>query len=259
MTTTLKFYLNALLLVFLCLFLGIGRVHAQNERPKNPLKEKLREDRKRLRAARDTLKKKKVREPLELFPMSARIGTDISNLGWMAFDFDKQRVDLNTELSFNNVLFFVADAGYSNIRSASDVGYRFEYENTGFYFRTGLDYNFLHKILKQESVFAGLRYGYGTGQHRLTYIFQDYWGGPFLENVEEDGLSVSWAELTLGARARLLRYFVAGFTVRYQRMLSLTDGVQVQGEDFPGFGKVSDNSNFLINAHLFYRLPLGRW
>lgn len=228
-----------------------------------------------LKAARKAqkLKKRENREPFKPYFSHIKIGTDLSHYANLLLDGDALRAEVTGELSLSNRLFFVLDAGYSSMRSVSvrtidqSINYRksADYTNTGIYIRGGVDYNLLSHQLKNESLFAGFRYGYCNFGHELIYaIRQDYWApeDPTEQPVyfifdEEQGMSAGWAEFVLGIKADIFEHFYVGFTLRSQFLLNLNDGIRIGADDIPGFGKTNDSANLIFSYHLYYRLPFG--
>ena len=216
--------------------------------------------------AADSLKEeKKDKPPLEWSVDGLRIGTDFSYPAWMIFEPDDRRAELSLELNVSNRLFGILEAGYSRIRSVKPPN-NFEYINEGFYLRTGLDYNVLHRLLRQdEALVVGVRYGQARFDHQLFYLVNDaYWGiedidfngtPDYARQIEESGMSLSWVEANLGLKVRVWKRFYAGYTFRFQFRLNTQDGEQMKATSVPGFNKTNNGSNIGFGYHIWYQLP----
>ena len=142
-------------------------------------------------------------------------------------------IDFTTDVSFkDNRYFLVADVGYgssapfkSSINPATGQRQNgFGYENTGTYFRVGIDYNVMRRYFNNEILFVGVRYGQSFFSHEIKYnILPDsLWNVniPTTElspsgRVSQSGLIANWYELVGGLKVNLWKNIFVGYTVRF--------------------------------------------
>ncbi len=182
----------------------------------------------------------------------------------MIFNPSDQRAALSLELNLSNRFFGVLESGYSRMRSFKPPN-SFEYINRGVYVRTGLEYNLLHRMLRQEAIFLGIAYGQAFFAHEIFYLVNDpYWGIRDLDfngipdypvTIEESGMSIRWAELTMGMKARIWRRFYTGYKFRVQFQLGIRDGERMKATTVPGFNKTNNTTHVGFSYHVWYQLP----
>jgi hypothetical protein len=208
------------------------------------------------------IEEKEPKEPFEFYLHSIKVGGDISYPILMGFNGNLVRFEANSEFNFSNRFILTADVGYSDNTSVPET-LEFEYKNTGFYARVGMDYNLMHNKFKDNAIFIGLRYGQANFEHSLSYnLDSTVWSTDptKLGSIQksETGLKVSWVELTTGLRVRVWKSFYTGYTLRVQFRTSLKDGEVISAKELPGFGSNNSSSNLRFNYHIFYQLPFGR-
>ena len=155
----------------------------------------------------------------------------------------------------------------------------YQYQNHGYYFRLGLDYNILKHMKQkftQDAIFLGMRFGQATGNHTIRLLVTNIpW--KFYDIRDENGdltdlrqirydtelpsrnFTANWFELVTGLRATIWKNFQMGYTFRYKILAS----VQNQHEnlavnEIPGFGTTEITAKPSFSYHIFYRLPLRK-
>lgn len=225
-------------------------------------------------AQKDSLKTEK--QAISFRPFAWRTGFDLTH--FLSFPFSKkiathfgnaQKFEITNDISFNkNQFFAVVDVGYAAISRVNNnraTGYN--YINEGFYWRTGLDYNLLHKILKEDAILVGFRYGRANFKDSISYNEKvEMWGFSGKDEFEvgyagktpfENG-TADWVELVAGLRAKIWRNFQAGFTFRYKVLIALSEKKLLESNDLPGFGTTDQKSKPAISYHIYYRIPLQK-
>lgn len=191
---------------------------------------------------------------MEYVPSGIRLGTDISRLGGILSNPDFRQYEMHGDIDFGKY-FLTADWGSVNRPRSLDG---LSYVNAGSYFRVGLDYN-ITPYLKEKSVFfAGLRYAQANFSETATLLINSpIWGDGAVEQVNES-LRANWLEFTLGLKVHLAYNIFLGYTVRYRANMNVRGFNNLVPYEIPGYGRASETSNFGLNYHFFYRIPVRR-
>lgn len=213
-----------------------------------------------------TQKEKKIKEKVALFPLTMRVGVDMASMLNNVRNPNKLRFNANAELSLNNVWFAVLEGGYGDAIVSKPLPNSFQYQNTGYFGRIGIEYNILHRIFDREAIVVGARYGFASFLHQLSYDVDDrYWDLEAEENnrtrytrlIREDGMALHWAELTAGAKVNLARegwlsHFYMSWLFRVQLRIRQTQNTLAVPTEIVGFGKNSNASNLGFSYFLSY-------
>lgn len=126
-----------------------------------------------------------------------------------------------------------------------------------FYFRLGINYNFLYNSNPDYSVFVGLRYGFSAFSYSIDGVTVDapYWGETAHFDIPAQHGTAGWGELRFGLRVKLWGPISAGWSVRFKHMIHR--GKAAYGEPWytPGFGTPGLLSG---SVSIIYTLPLQR-
>jgi hypothetical protein len=144
----------------------------------------------------------------------------------------------------------------------------FNYKSHGYYFRAGVDYNFLKNlnIEQYEMVFGGARLCYASVDHSAwgVEVTSDYWGKEQIIDVNDNTVQTFWLEIAGGVKAELFKNVFIGWSVRGRIRLYQTDNPVKEEQVFkqmdpvyaPGYGKGIKRAGVGFNYSVFYRLPL---
>jgi hypothetical protein len=214
--------------------------------------------------------------PIPLKLQGFKVGTNAFALAMAARDFNKLRIELNTELNISNLYYITVDGGYSDMRSTNRVAQlagsgtnSFLYINEGFFWRVGMDYNTLAHLLDNEAVFIGFRFGGASFSHVLDYnVDNRYWDFELIPNpnrdrysvtIRENNLSLSWAEAVAGFKINLGRqgfwqniYMQPMFRLQF-RVSDNSDSAQVLPTDVPGFGKNFSRTHLAFSYNILWQ------
>ncbi|MCC5945731.1 MAG: hypothetical protein JJT94_12415, partial [Bernardetiaceae bacterium] len=214
---------------------------------------------------------KEEKEKIEWKVDGLRLGMNLGYAALAVADLDRLRLEFMAEVPLSNVLFIVAEGGYSEMRSfRQGVANPFEYVNTGGFFRFGFDYNILHRLFDRESVFVGARYGQAFYDHRLTYFWDNrYWDlFPLDDRVRYSGrvsdteMTASWFEITWGVRSNLAREGIfskiyAGMLFRIRTRLNMGGFEELAPTDLPGLGKTDSRTKLGFGYYMLYEFGGG--
>jgi len=155
----------------------------------------------------------------------------------------------------------------------------YQYQNQGYYFRLGADYNILKHMKQkftQDAIFLGMRFGQAIGNHNITFIatnvpwkfydIKDANGNltalgqtRYLEELPSKNFTANWFELVTGLRATVWKNFQMGYTFRYKILASVRNQHEnLAVNEIPGFGTTELTAKPSFSYHLFYRLPIQK-
>ncbi len=178
---------------------------------------------------------------------------------------------------FDNRFFLLGEVGYSDIRrnlksvlSISPNRGGFSYDNVGWYWRAGLDYNLMWKNFKKDAILVGLRYGTAYYKDVLDYgQIAVPWDFVVIENVRSNRYErlitnsnnkpAQWFELTTGLRVTVWRNIQMGYTFRYKFLISENLGsAELVSNEIPGYGTTNVRRKPAFSYHLYYYIPLPK-
>lgn len=138
-----------------------------------------------------------------------------------------------------------------------------QYNNDGKYFRFGVDINFLKRDPDRNRFFLGFRYGRASFSDSVSYTASyanpttgsptNY--GDISRSLVNTNLVGRWAELTLGMRVKIYKFFWMGYTARMKFSPSVSGEKELISYDIPGYGLSSRRLYWGFNYQLFFRIP----
>lgn len=248
-----KFLLRSILptLLFVA-FLGINKVFAQITTTDT---------------TRVIVKKKKEPKPPAVYtPISFRIGLDMWSMINNARNTNILRFNGNAEISLNNIWFAVLEGGYGDALSFKEIPNSFQYQNTGYFARVGVEYNLLHRLLDREALVLGVKYGVANFSHQLLYNIDDrYWDleavdndrTRFFRSIKEDNITFSWAEINTGLKVNLAREgflsrFYMSYLFRVRMRINQPTDLLAKPTTIAGFGQNDKPVNLGFSYFLSY-------
>ncbi len=196
--------------------------------------------------ARDTL------PPSEKYGL--RVGVDIARFIRTAVNDDYSGFEINADYRVYKNYYIAAEIGNESLlRDETNINV----EGSGSYVRLGIDYNtYKNWYGMQNSIYAGLRYGFSTFDQTLNdyniFTGTDFFDTPDnLENFrnegrESTGLTASWIELVLGLKVELFKNIYLGANVSLRRIVNEQDPTGFENLFIPGFGRTNDFSEFNV-------------
>lgn len=185
-----------------------------------------------------------------LLPTGIRIGADLYSLVRNPIDDSFNGWELSADIDLYRY-FAVVEAGQWQRNFNTDTE---TYSNDGFYWRAGVDINFLKKDPEKNMFFLGARYASGVFSENLTLVLDDTWltGKSSYSNIDT---KASWGEITGGLKVRLWKYFWLGYTARYKFALSTKGITDLTPHDIPGYGITTTAKAWGFNYYLLFRIP----
>jgi hypothetical protein len=163
-------------------------------------------------------------------------------------------VEINGFYDLNERFSVAVDGGFSSFMHEN---YNYRYENDGFYFRMGTDYNLLNPLLARGSYYAGisLRYGLSLFSQKVPSLeYENYWGS-YQTSDERSFHAAHFLEASPGIRAEIFNNFFIGWAVNIRMLVFSGTGKHMRAVDIPGFGNGSKPFSSGFNYYLSIRIP----
>lgn len=132
------------------------------------------------------------------------------------------------------------------------------YENSGSYWRAGLDLNLLKKDPDRNMFFLGFRYGRATFREASTFSVSDPYFGDIQKTLQNETATAGWGELVTGLRVKIWKGFWMGYTGRMKFSPKVTGDTELKTYDIPGYGLFSRSIYWGFNYQVFWRIPFKR-
>jgi hypothetical protein len=202
--------------------------------------------------AADTVKTDTVKN--RFLPTGVRIGTDLISLVKTSTQENFNGWEVNADVDFNRY-FLAADFGHWERIYVTDSA---NYNNSGTYWRAGIDVNFLLKDPERNMFFVGFRYGRSKFSEDLTVVSHDkVWGDLTRSYINKD-VTGRWLELTSGIRVKIWEALWMGYTARFKFALKTRGETQMLPHDVPGYGRTDKDSYWGFNYQIFIRIPFRK-
>jgi hypothetical protein len=181
---------------------------------------------------------------------------DLSAIGRQFVEPEVQQIDFSLDSEVYLNWFAVLEGGYMRVASNRE---QFEYNASGFFLRTGVDYNLLGRTqaIPNDLVVLGIRYALGnlTHQSPVFQISNPYWGD-FSGIVEENNYTLHWLELSAGIKSEIIRNIFIGWNLKTRVRLSETRDPILQPYYIGGFGHGKRRAPVMIHFSVYYKFGL---
>ncbi|MBW1296801.1 DUF6048 family protein [Aquimarina litoralis] len=183
-----------------------------------------------------------------------RFGVDIARFIRTAANDDYSGFEINADYRIYKNYYIAGEIGNESLlRNETNINV----EGSGSYIRLGVDYNtYKNWYGMQNSIYAGLRYGFSTFDQTLNNYniftgtnFFDTEDNPenFRNEVREsNGLTAGWVEFILGLKVEVLKNLYLGANVSLRRIVNEQDPDGFENLFIPGFGRTNDFSEFNV-------------
>jgi len=189
-----------------------------------------------------------------------RVGVDIGRLIRTAAEDEYKGFEIVGDYRISKKFFIAAEIGNESLLREED---NVNAEGSGSYIRIGADYNsYSNWYGMQNSIYAGLRYGFSTFDQTLNeyavFTGTNFFGeNRITDSISEDGLTASWIELVVGIKAELFANLYLGINVSLRSMVSEKTPERFDNLYIPGFGKTNDINSIGVGYgySLSYLIP----
>lgn len=192
-------------------------------------------------------------------PTGIRIGTDVISLIKSRYVPSFTGWEVNADVDFYRYYLAIDYGSWGrNYVQKNDSG---SYNNSGNYYRIGVDVNFLTKDPEKNMFFIGFRYGHSVFSETYNAILYDpIWqpSSTASQNFTNSNVKAHWLELTTGLRVRIWKVVWMGYTARFKFGLKTSNTPTLLPSDVPGFGRTDKIDTWGFNYQIFVRLPLPK-
>jgi len=199
-------------------------------------------------AASDSLGAKKY------IPTGVRVGTDLLSFARSQYDKTFSGWEFNADVDLDRY-YFAVDYGKWARDYTTDTE---QYNNSGTYYRVGVDVNFLTKDPEKNMFFIGARYGRARFSEDLSINRTDAIWGNYQARYQNTNINGNWMELTTGLRVRMWKMIWMGYTARFKFGISTNETGDLVPHDIPGYGRTDKDSYWGFNYQIFVRLPVRK-
>ena len=187
-----------------------------------------------------------------VMPSAVRIGTDLGFIGVSLFDPDKQQFEINGDIDFYK-FFITADYGMTSWEFSQE---NFAYDNSGSYFKAGIDYNLLARDPDLNVIYFGFKYAHSSFDENFNYSLNDPFFYDYAEQISKPGISAHWYEANFGMKIRVWKDLYLGWAGRIKFAKKVSSNESLFNTYFiPGYGKANSDSQWGFNYQIFYRIP----
>ena len=187
-----------------------------------------------------------------VLPSAVRVGTDLGFIGVSIFDPEKQHFEIVTDIDVYK-FFFTADYGMASWKFSQE---NFAYDNDGWYFKVGVDYNLLARDPDLNVIYFGVKYANSHFNENFSYSITDPIFYDYTNSINKSNMNAYWIEANFGMKVRVWKQLYLGWAGR----IKFAKKVQSNESSFetffiPGYGKAEGGSRWGFNYQIFYRIP----
>jgi hypothetical protein len=187
-------------------------------------------------------------------PLKIHIGMEVSGPIIYYTDKNIRNTEGYISVDFDEKKTLMLAAGYLDYKYTQ---YNYTYLNSGFFIRTGIDFNLLKpdKSLGRYWAGIGLRYGLSLFNSEVpTYKKEDYWGTTS-SSIEKQTNWGHFLEVSPGVRAEIFRNFSIGWSVSVRMLLHTNTGKDLKPIYFPGFGNGTKTISTGLSYFIVWNIP----
>lgn len=193
---------------------------------------------------------------IKFYPRAFRVGTDLISIIKSSTDPSFNGWEVNADVDCGK--YYVA-LDYGSWGRTFNIEPQGVYTNQGTYWRVGIDANLLLKDPEKNMFFFGLRYAHSNFNEHATVVTTG--NGPYgtFENqLDNNGVTASWFELTSGLKVKMWKEVWMGYTARMKVPPSVKGDGTLKSYDVPGYGRNGDGFYWGFEYQIFYRIPFGK-
>ncbi len=183
-------------------------------------------------------------------PSGLRIGTDLISIGKSQATTKFDGWEVNADVDFYRY-YLTVDYGSWARNLILGNG---DYQNSGSYWRAGVDVNFLLKDPDRNMFFIGFRYAGSTFDEALKFQYIDTSFGTISKQLNNSARTAHWGELTTGLRVKIWKMLWMGYTGRLKFAAKEHGSKNFDTYDIPGYGVTAKSVYWGFNYQIFWRI-----
>lgn len=185
-----------------------------------------------------------------------RLGFDVSSVARAFTEPEVRQFEISADSELLRNWFFNLEGGILMVNSEQES---FTYNASGFFFRTGVDFNLLGRPHAEQNdlVLIGFRYAYSSLWHEAPFYLLDnpYWGS-HTGSIDRSSYYAHWVEFAGGVKTEVFKNFFLGWTLRTRIPLVKTKDPEIQPYYIGGFGQGKRRAPVMVHFSAFYKLGL---
>lgn len=168
---------------------------------------------------------------------------------------DQGQYEAGLRINLKDRYFPVVELGYG-MCDHEEKTTNITYKTKAPYGKIGVDFNVMKNKHDDYRLYIGARYAYTN--FKVDYssppITDPFWHDTQIEWGEENmQCKYHWAEAVFGAQAKIWKFIHLGWSLRYRKRVSYSEGGHSKSWYVPGYGK-SGNSNIMGTFHLIFAI-----
>lgn len=145
--------------------------------------------------------------------------------------------------------------GFTNIDRNE---HNFSYDESGTFFKAGIDYNTLND--RRNILSIGGRLGTSFYDHKVRDIeiaaYDSIWNNYSGGEIGTEKFFATWLELAFNMKVEVIKQVYLGWSIQPKLLLYNSHGREIEPYEIPGFGRADKNAIFGFNYFISLRVPL---
>lgn len=186
------------------------------------------------------------------YPLRIKVGIDLFGPSYYLVNNSILTLEGMASMDIDSSLAVALDAG---ILRYSFSQYNYEYNSSGIFFKTGVDFNLLNPVISKNRYYAGigLRYGISFYKHEApTLNYENYWSDT-PGSVAMSSHVAHFIEASPGIRADLSKNISIGWAIKLKVLIHSGADKKMRAVQIPGYG----NGLKAFNPGISYYLILS--
>ncbi|MBQ2807617.1 MAG: hypothetical protein IJF06_00790 [Bacteroidaceae bacterium] len=185
------------------------------------------------------------------------LSADVFGLAYSLLD-SYSSSEASLEANIGNRIYPIVEAGYGWCNTTDETT-EIHYKTAAPYFRVGLNYNFSTTRENPDpkySIFGIARYGFTMCKYdvKTPPVTDPIWGGSTALDLTGVKGRASWAEVGVGIRVKIAKFFHMGWTIRYKARINQKKGPNSQLWYIPGYG-INKSTGFGGTYNFIFEIP----
>jgi hypothetical protein len=188
-------------------------------------------------------------------PMGLRIGVDVISLIKTQIQDDFTGWELSGDLDIHRYLLSAEVGGWGRSFRTDSTDYSSTYQNTGRFWRAGIDVNFLTRDPERNAFFLGARYARSKYDETMSVNATDPIWGTVSSNHANKDLTARWFELDLGLKVKIYKFIWFGYRGSLKLGLKKNEHAEILSHDVPGYGTTDRDTAWGFTYSVYFRIP----
>jgi hypothetical protein len=188
-------------------------------------------------------------------PMGLRIGMDMVSLVKAQIQNDFTGWEVSGDIDIHRYLLSAEVGSWGRNFRRDSASYSSTYQNTGRFWRAGIDVNFLTRDPERNAFFIGARYAHAKYSESMAISATDSIWGPITGNYSNKDLTARWFELDLGVKVKIYKFIWFGYRGSLKLGLKKNENAAIMSHDVPGYGSTGRDTAWGFTYSIYFRIP----